>query len=87
MKLASDFLSKFKNLTPPDDAVRKAIADSILRIAGVLLTKEQVSLSRGIAFLKCSSIKKSAIRVLRAAVFEDLYARLPKAREVVRDIR
>ena len=87
MKLAKDFLSKFKNLTPPDDAVRKAVADSIARIVGVPLKKGDVLLSRGIAFVQCSSVQKSAIRVSRAAVFEELYARLPKARDTVRDIR
>ena len=87
MKLAKDFLSKFKNLTPPDDAVRKAVADSIARIVGVPLKKGDVLLSRGIEFVQCSSVQKSAIRVSRAAVFEELYARLPKARDTVRDIR
>ncbi|OGG43050.1 hypothetical protein A2841_01600 [Candidatus Kaiserbacteria bacterium RIFCSPHIGHO2_01_FULL_48_10] len=87
MKSASDFLSKFNNLTPPDDAVRKAVAESVSRIVGVPLTKGDVSLSRGIAFVKCSSVQKSAIKLARAAVFEDLYARLPKARDTVRDIR
>jgi hypothetical protein len=87
MKSAGDFLSKFKNLTPPDDAVRKAVVVSVRRVAGVTLAQADITLSRGVAFVKCSSVAKSAIRVLLKDIFEDLYTSMPKARETVRDIR
>jgi hypothetical protein len=87
MKLVGDFLSRFKSLTPPDDAVRVLLAKTITSIAGVPLTKDAVSLSRGTAFLECSSVAKSAIRAYRGEILKELYIEMPKAREVVRDIR
>ena len=87
MKLAKDFLSRFQSLTPPDEAVRSAVAKTIHAIAGVPLTKKEVTLANGIAFIDCSSVAKSAIKVHRGQILEDLFNALPKAREVVRDIR
>ena len=87
MKLASDFLSKFQSLTPPDEAVRSAIAKIVHAVAGVPATKKDVTLSRGTAFIECSSIAKSAIRVHRGEILAELFIELPKARDIIRDIR
>ena len=87
MKLAGDFLSKFQSLTPPDEAVRSALAKIVYAVAGVPATKKDVSISRGIAFIECSSIAKSALRVHRGEILSELFMELPKARELVRDIR
>ena len=87
MKLAKDFLAKFQSLTPPDESVRSTVADTVRRVAGVPLKKKDVTLSRGIAFIDCSSIAKSAIRSARGEILKELYTELPKARDTVRDIR
>ncbi len=87
MKLAKDFLAKFHALTPPDDSVRSALADVVHRVAGVPAKKKDVTLSRGIAFINCSSVAKSAIRGVRGEILKELSEELPKAREAVRDIR
>lgn len=87
MKLVGDFLSRFRNLTPPDEAVREALARIARSVAGVPITKKEVSLSRGAAFIDCSSVAKSLLRVHRGEILRELYGELPKSREVVRDIR
>jgi hypothetical protein len=87
MKLAGDFLSKFQNLTPPDEAVRSLLVKTIQAITGIPVSKKNVSLSRGTAFIDCSSVAKSLLRVHRGEVLKELYLELPKARETVRDIR
>lgn len=87
MKRAGDFLAKFNKLTPPQGSVRRAVVESVARVAGVSLKESDVSLSRGVVFLQCSSVAKSAIRLVRGVIFEDLYQHLPKARDQVRDIR
>ncbi len=87
MKLLGGFLSRFQNLTPPNDAVKKAIIEVIKDVAGVPLKKEQVTISNDIVFLQCSSIAKSTIRVQRGQIFAELRERLPKADTLVRDIR
>jgi hypothetical protein len=87
MRSAKDFLTKFNNLTPPNDAVRRVVAEAVKSIAGVPVAKTDVTLSRGIAFVSCSSIAKSAIRAARASILDEIYNHMPKARETVRDIR
>ena len=87
MKPAGDFLSKFSSMTPPDGALKKALVASVAAVAGVELNTKDISVSRGVAFLQCSSVAKNAIRIVRGKIFENLYERLPKARQLVRDIR
>lgn len=87
MKHAASFLDRFQNLTPPNDAVRKAVAEAIRTIAGVPITREQVKVVRDVAFITCSSIARSAIRRSRGHILEELAKQLPKANELVRDIR
>lgn len=87
MKLAKDFLSKFQSLTPPDDSVRVALVKIVHGTAGVPVAKKDVTLSRGVAFINCSSVAKSALRAVRGDILKELYTELPKARETVRDIR
>lgn len=87
MKLAKDFLAKFQTLTPPDESVKGAVAEIVHRIAGVPATKKDITISRGVAFVNCSSVAKSAIRSVRGEILKELYSELPKARETVRDLR
>lgn len=87
MKKAGDFLARFKSLTPPDDAIRRAVAEAVAAVAGVPATKKDVTVVRGVAFVKTSSIAKSAIRARRAEVLTYLHRELPSARDSVRDVR
>ena len=87
MKDAGSFLAKFARLTPPNDAVRRAVAESVSAIAGVPIKREDVSVARNVAFIKCSSVAKSAIRAARVEILEDIVRRMPKARDIVRDVR
>lgn len=87
MKLIGDFLSRFQNLTPPDDALRRVIADIVKKQTRVPITKLDVSITNDIAFIRCSSIAKSAIQVKRGAILSELFEEIPKARASIRDIR
>lgn len=87
MKQVGSFLSRFQNLTPPDEAVKNEIARAVKNIAGVPVSKKNVTLARGIAFIDCSSVGKSVIRTRKAEILEEIFAALPKARESVRDVR
>lgn len=87
MKKIGNLLSRFQNMTPPDDAVRRAVAKAVVDVAGVKIKREDVTLQRGVAFIKCSSVAKSVIRSRRAAILAEVAAGLPKARDQVRDIR
>jgi hypothetical protein len=87
MKQAGSFLSRFKNLTPPNDAVRQAVAAAVKGVAGVPITKKDVKVVRGVAYVTCSSVAKNAIRRTKIEIFEELQKTLPKARQHVHDIR
>lgn len=87
MKHAKDFLSRFQNLTPPNDAIRKAVANAVYSVARIPVKKADVTVTNGVAFVICSSVAKSALRVSRGAILEELFRELPKARELVRDVR
>ncbi len=87
MKLVGDFLSKFQSLSLPNDAARRAVAEAVRAITGVPAEKKDISIASGVAFVRCSSVAKNAIRLQRADVLTELYRVLPKARELVRDVR
>jgi len=87
MKLVGEFLARFKRLEPPNDTVKTALARAIKDVLGVSYTKNQISVSNGVAYIRASSVAKNAIRVHRSDIMEHLYERLPKARDSVRDLR
>lgn len=87
MKFAGDFLSKFQKLTPPNDAVRRAVARAVSAILGTEVSKERVRVHNGVAFVEVSSVARTKLRIERQAVLELLYEYLPKARTLVRDVR
>ena len=87
MKNISDFLKRFSSLTPPNDALKRAVAEAVQSVAGVPTVKKDITLSHGVAFVRASSIAKSAIRINRGQILEQVFSQLPKARDTVRDIR
>ena len=87
MKKIGNLLSRFQNITPPDDAVRRAVAKVVSDVTGVRIQREDVVIQRGVAFVKCSSVAKSVIRGMRPAILEELAKEIPSARNSVRDVR
>lgn len=87
MKLVGDFLSRFQNLTPPNDSLKQAISETVKTTLNIQCPKENISISNGVAYLKISSVAKNTIRVNRGRVLEYLFERLPKARDTIRDVR
>ena len=63
------------------------IASAVFFVAKVPVKKEDVSISNSVAFIRCSSVAKSAIQVARGAILNELFQEMPKARNTVRDIR
>jgi hypothetical protein len=87
MKLVNDFLARFQNLTPPDDSLKRAIANAVYSVARVPVKKKDVSISNSTAFVECSSIAKSALHLKRGAILEEVFQQIPNARGKLRDIR
>ena len=87
MKQAGDFLAKFNKLTPPDDAIKRAIISAVQVVVGKVLTKANIKIHNGVAFIEVSSILKNKIRIERRSILDLIYEKIPKARDSVRDIR
>ncbi|MEK7063124.1 MAG: hypothetical protein AAB955_00355 [Patescibacteria group bacterium] len=87
MKQINNLFAKFEKLLPPNDAVRKAVATSINEVLGTKLTKVQVRVQNAIAFVDCSSIVKNKIRIERKEILDLAQEKLPKGRDIIRDIR
>ena len=87
MKKVQGFLDKFQKLTPPQDAIRGAVATAASAVLGTPVSKDKVRVQNGIAFVTLSSVAKNKLRLGRETFFTLLYERLPKARVLVRDVR
>ncbi len=87
MKSASHFLGKFDKLTPPNDAVRRAVAAAINAVLGTTLSKADIRVQNSVAFVSVSSVLKHKIRLERAEILSAIAERLPAGRHGVRDLR
>ena len=86
MKRANDFLKKFQSLTPPHDALKKAIVNAA-RVYGVNLSKGQVKMHNATAYIEAPSIIKNKIRIHRGDILRHIHTELPKSSFLIRDIR
>lgn len=87
MKKVNTFLTKFDKLTPPDDALRKAVASAVQGVTGAPVTKSHVKIQNSVAFIQVSSIAKNKIRLHRREILDLIYESIPKAVDTIRDIR
>lgn len=87
MKQLGNFLDKFQKLTPPNDAVRAAVAHAASSVLGTPVGKDKVRVQNGVAHLTLSSVARNKLRVARQSFFALLYEKMPRARELVRDVR
>ncbi len=87
MKTAGDFLFKFQKLTPPNDALRRAVARAVSTVLGTPVEKGLVRVQNQVAFVNISSVAKHKLRLERRALLDLIYEQLPKARDLVRDVR
>jgi len=87
MRIIGDFLSRFQHLTPPHETVKSALTLSLKETLDIACPKDRISLSRGVVYIRMSSVVKNMVQVNRSKVLQNLFERLPKARDLVRDIR
>jgi len=74
-------------LTPPNDAVKGAIAEAATQILNTPISKKSVRIQNNTAFITGSSIMKNSLQVNRGQILQRLYENLPKARDSIRDVR
>lgn len=72
MKKANLFLEKFKKIVPPDDALRKSVATVVSKVLGRVITKAQVRIFRGSAFVDVTSVQKNKLRMSRREILDEI---------------
>jgi hypothetical protein len=87
MKLVGSFLSRFQKITPPNDALRRAVAKAASIVLGTEITKEKVTIRAQTAFIDVPSVQKHKIRIERQELLSLVHESLPNGRNLVRDVR
>lgn len=85
MKLLGNLLSKYKDLTPPDDFKKEVISETIFRFAGFKVQKKDIELSGKMAYIKVSPAKKTELFLKKPLILKELAVILDKS--APKDIR
>lgn len=87
MKLVGDFLERFNKLSPPNDSLKSELVKSLKETLDIYCSKEKISIQNGVAFVRVSSVVKNTIQINRNIVLRNLFERVPRAKDTIRDIR
>ncbi|HEY4506444.1 MAG TPA: hypothetical protein VJJ24_03295 [Candidatus Paceibacterota bacterium] len=80
-----DYLSKFKNLTLPNETIRKITRETILEVSKVDVPFDKLSFRNGVVYLNIVGLPKNEIYLYKLKILEEVEKKLSK-RTVV-DIR
>jgi len=81
-----DYLSKFKNITPPDKFVKDELVAVVKDVVGVEIEKDDIDVRNGTVFLSVDPIIKNEIFLRKKEVLESLRENLKSYKKTVRDI-
>lgn len=70
--LIASFLDKYRNLTPPDEALRKEICEQVLRFAGVEVEIKDLKIVGRVAHMKIKMAAKAAILPYKEKILKEL---------------
>jgi hypothetical protein len=82
----SDYLSRFKNITPPDKFVKDELVAVVKDVIGVEIKKDNIDVRNGTIFLSVDPIIKNEIFLKKAEVLESLREKLKIYKKTVRDL-
>ncbi|MBT3283013.1 hypothetical protein HN375_02555 [bacterium] len=82
----SDYLSKFKNITPPDKFVKDELVAVVKEVVGVEIEKDSIDVRNGTVFLSVDPIIKNEIFLRKTEVLESLREKLKSYKKTVRDL-
>ncbi|MEK7579160.1 MAG: hypothetical protein AAB460_01325 [Patescibacteria group bacterium] len=80
MNPIKDLLSLYKRLTPPNGALRGAVASGIESVLNVKVPQSAITITRDAAYLSVDASLKAAIFMKRDAVLTDIAARVGEGR-------
>ena len=82
----SDYLSKFKNITPPDKFVKDELVVVVKDVVGVDIEKEDIDVRNGTVFISTDPLIKNEIFLKKSEVLESLREKLKVYKKTVRDL-
>lgn len=66
------FLEKFKNITPPDEAIRLLLSETIKKETGIEVSKKNISIRNNIAHIKITPIYKNEIHIKKGKIISKI---------------
>jgi hypothetical protein len=72
MQLLKDYLSKYKNLEPPEASAKRLFIQVVKDECGLEIEPEQVSIRNGNAFIQCHPALRSELRLCATRVLGTL---------------
>ena len=72
MKSLSDLLSKYKDLIPTDSLIKEAVVEVMDKMFDVKLDKKDITVSRGVIYLKTSNTVKMEILIHKREIMKKL---------------
>ncbi|MCH7529672.1 hypothetical protein IIB50_00950 [Patescibacteria group bacterium] len=81
------YLTKFKNIIPPNAFIKEECSKVVNDELGVELSGDEINVQRGVVYIKANQIIKSEILLNKNKILERLNLELEKYNRVVQDIR
>ncbi len=79
------FLEKFKNITPPDDFLKKTFISVVKEETGIEVPRKDIKITHGVIYLSASPTIKSELYIKKSLLLKRISAALSK--EQISDIR
>lgn len=81
------YLSRFKNITPPNAFIKDKCSAILKAKLGVELSSDEIDVQKEVVYIKASQIIKSEILLNKNEILKRLNLELKKYNRVVQDIR
>lgn len=82
----SDFLEKFKNITPPDKFIKDELIGAVRDIVCIDIKKDDINVRLGTVFLSVDPIIKNEIFLRKKEVLESLKERLKVYKKTIKSL-
>lgn len=66
----TQYLDRFKNITPPERFLKEAVAEAIEATCGISLTSDEINIKNNNIFLNIDSVEKNEIFLKKYAVLD-----------------
>ena len=81
----NSFLEKFKNITPPDDFLKKTFISVVKDETGIEVARGDIKIAHGVIYLSASPAIKSELYIKKPLLLKRISAAL--SQEKISDIR